>query len=121
MKACPFCAEDIQAASVICKHCHRDVRAAVVSTTDGAYEKSPMMGLLAALLVFLGVVAGVLGLASLSQATAGVGGIAFGCLLAIFARMAQASAHHQQSRSRTVATPVDLAARLSPFPKDSVG
>lgn len=28
LKRCPFCAEDIKAAAVICKHCHRDVAAA---------------------------------------------------------------------------------------------
>lgn len=28
MKACPFCAEDIQEAAVVCKHCGHDVKAA---------------------------------------------------------------------------------------------
>jgi hypothetical protein len=30
MKACPFCAEDIQDAAIVCKHCQRELVAPVV-------------------------------------------------------------------------------------------
>jgi len=46
-------------------------------------------------LVILAILAGLYGLASLSQATLGVGIICGGCLLAIFARIAQAAQQHK--------------------------
>jgi hypothetical protein len=49
----------------------------------------------AVLLIILAVLAGLFGIAGASRATGGVAGIAFACLLAIFARIAQASAHHK--------------------------
>ena len=46
------------------------------------------------------VVAGIVGMASLSQATSGVGFVAFGLLLAVFARMAQSARQHRQLMSK---------------------
>jgi hypothetical protein len=54
-----------------------------------------------ALLVLLAICAGGLGLLFLSQATTGVGLIAGGCLLAIFARLVQAEQHQREWRERT--------------------
>ena len=44
-------------------------------------------------LAILGLIVGFIGLMSLSQATLGVGIIAFGCFLAILARIVQADKH----------------------------
>lgn len=35
MRACPFCAEEIQDAAVVCKHCNRDIPAANTSSAAG--------------------------------------------------------------------------------------
>jgi hypothetical protein len=49
----------------------------------------------AIILMVISCVVAAIGLVSLSQATAGVGGISIAVLLAVFARIAQASAHHK--------------------------
>lgn len=51
---------------------------------------SAMLFLVVAVLALFG------GLLNLSNATAGVGGIAVACLFAIFARIAQAAAYHRR-------------------------
>ena len=63
------------------------------------------MDMLSALLVFLALAAGFIGLVFSSQATAGVAIVAVGCLLAIFARMAQASHHHRARAIQPTAAP----------------
>lgn len=50
---------------------------------------------MSAVLMILAILAGVVGVFSLSQATMGVGIIALGCLLGILARLAQAEAHQR--------------------------
>ena len=52
-----------------------------------------------AALVIFSILAAAVGLLSLSQATMGVGFMAGACLLAILARIAQASDHQKQNRS----------------------
>lgn len=49
-------------------------------------------------LVIVAVLVGLLGAGSLSPATMGVGIVCGGCLLAILARIAQASAHHAEQK-----------------------
>ena len=53
------------------------------------------LGMLLAWLAFVG---GIIGIGAASQATLGVALLAGCCLLAIFARMAQASAYHREIR-----------------------
>jgi hypothetical protein len=61
MKKCAFCAEDIQDAAVVCKHCGRD-------TASGAVRVTPVTGLGTKALA---VVFAVLFLWALYQATCG--------------------------------------------------
>jgi len=56
------------------------------------------MNTLALILVLTSWVALLAGLAFLSNATSGVGGIAVACFLAILARITQANAHHDEVR-----------------------
>lgn len=57
------------------------------------------------LLIVLSILALVGGLASLSQATLGVGLVAVACLFAIHARIAQAEAHQRETRSLLASAP----------------
>ena len=56
--------------------------------------------MLTGILVVLALLAGVAGLVSLSQATLGVGVMGMACLLAIFARIVQASDQHGELKKR---------------------
>jgi hypothetical protein len=60
------------------------------------------------LLQAFAVIAGLAGLLFMSQATAGVGLIGFGCLLMILARIQQAERHHKAAAAA-------LEGRLSPY------
>lgn len=53
MKKCPYCAEDIQDAAIVCKHCGRDVRAS--SSTSITKPAGVALQVLGAVLAFLGL------------------------------------------------------------------
>lgn len=59
MKTCPYCAEEIQDAAVVCKHCGRDL-AAPPATSAPANRRSrvPLIALLVAVILTIGLYIG---------------------------------------------------------------
>lgn len=49
MKRCPFCAEEIQDAAIVCKHCGRDLASGPSPQTVAASERAPSSGAAAVL------------------------------------------------------------------------
>lgn len=66
-------------------------------------------------LMFLAAVSAIGGLLFLSQATAGVGMIAFGCFLGILGRVAQSHSQHFQLTDRSPKKPTEYAAPALPI------
>ena len=64
-----------------------------------------------------GLLLGALGVLLASQATQGVSLIAFGCLLAICARLAQASAHHTEAKAQWRSAPTESATQPAASPE----
>lgn len=73
----------------------------------------------AGILLLIAVVAGGVGLLLSSQASLGVSVVGFGCLLAIWARIAQAAGHHRDVMHR-LGTPVGSKA-TTPLPSTTAG
>jgi hypothetical protein len=100
MKACSSCGAENADKAVSCKQCDRPFPGVVLKPM-----KPDRAGTI--FLVVLALLFGLGGLVFASEATAGVAAIAFGCLLAILARIEQAGRHHNEA----------MAARreMSPF------
>jgi hypothetical protein len=64
VKTCPFCAEEIQAAAIVCKHCGKDLKAGA-STVLAAAPKKKTSFVTWAVVVFIGLVL----IGSLSRST----------------------------------------------------
>lgn len=90
---CPHCGAAAPIDERTCPRCHRGMSGAALMNT--APPKANPFPIGSILLILVALAAAGLGLLFLSQATIGVGLIAGGCLLAVWARLVQASAHHR--------------------------
>lgn len=92
---CPHCGASQPRGPATCDGCGKPLAGGKSVARTGLKARGANSGVV--VLIILSLIAALAGFVSLTQATAGVGGIAIAILLAVYARIAQAGAIHDRA------------------------